>query len=102
MTKSSIHFSAAAESDLRGISEYTLRTWGPAQADRYLAALEDCFSRLAFRPLLGRACDHVRTGLRRMEEGQHVIFYRPYSGGILVSRVLHRSMLPEAHPMQED
>jgi len=30
-----------------------------------------------------------------MEHGRHVVFYREAAGGILISRILHRSMLPE-------
>ncbi len=37
-----------------------------------------------------------------MEQGSHVIFYRQRSGGILISRVLHRSMLPERHTMDDE
>ena len=39
----------------------------------------------------------VRPGLRRVEHGRHVIFYREHEGGILVSRVLHRLRLSERH-----
>ena len=44
--------------------------------------------------MLGRTCDHIRHGLRRMERGEHVIFYRESAGGIRVSRILHQRMLP--------
>jgi toxin ParE1/3/4 len=37
-------------------------------------------------PELGRTCDHVRPGLRRMEYGRHVLFYRIEAGGIIVYR----------------
>jgi toxin ParE1/3/4 len=86
--------SPAAENDLVHIAEYTLRTWGEIQADRYIAAIEDCCSRLAQNPMLGRACEEIRPGLRRMEEGRQVIFYRQRGKGLVVSRVLHQSMLP--------
>ena len=52
---------------------------------------------LADNPALGRTCDDVRPGLRRMESGRHVVFYREDAGGILVSRILHQRMLPERH-----
>ena len=52
---------------------------------------------LADNPELGRTCDDVRPGLRRMESGRHVVFYREDTGGILVSRILHQRMLPERH-----
>ncbi len=77
------------------IAEYTLRTWGEAQTDRYLRQLEVSCERLAEHPALGRACDHIRPGLHRMEQGKHVIFYRQEAGGVLISRILHQSVLPE-------
>jgi plasmid stabilization system protein ParE len=36
-----------------------------------------------------------------METGQHVVFYREESGGILVSRILHQGMLPERHSVDD-
>jgi toxin ParE1/3/4 len=95
-------YSPRAEADLLGIGEFTLRTWGPAQADRYLTEIEDCCERLALNPDLGRACDETHPGLRRIEQGKHVIFYRQHALGILVSRVLHQSMLPTRHAMEEE
>jgi toxin ParE1/3/4 len=89
-------FSRRAEADLLSIGGYTLRTWGKAQADRYLGELEACCQMLAGNPALGRSCEDIRPGLRRMEHGKHVLFYRPQKPtGILVVRILHQRMLPE-------
>jgi len=92
-----LRFTRQAESDLVSIGTYTLSTWGEAQTDRYLSELELSCRQLAASPLLGRSCDDVRPGLRRMEHGKHVIFYRMTDGGILVTRILHQSMLPKRH-----
>ncbi len=81
---------------------YTLRTWGEAQASRYVDDLEACCRMLADNPALGRASDYVRRGLRRMERGRHVIFYRCEPEGILVSRILHQRVLPERQPIDDD
>ena len=78
------------------IAAYTLRTWGENQTSRYLDDLEECCRMLARNPALGRTCDDIRPGLRRMERGRHVVFYRETPRGILVSRILHQRMLPEA------
>ncbi|MBV8552340.1 MAG: type II toxin-antitoxin system RelE/ParE family toxin [Acidobacteriaceae bacterium] len=94
--------SRLAEADLLGIGAYTLRTWGEDQAIRYIDDLEACCQRLADNPGLGRACDDVRPGLRRMEHGRHVVFYRHEAGGIFVSRILHQRMLVERHPIEDD
>jgi toxin ParE1/3/4 len=89
------HFSRRAEADLLEIGSYTLQTWGVDQVIRYLDQLEACCQRLANIPASGRSCADVRPGLRRMEHGKHVIFYRQQQrGGIVISRILHQRMLP--------
>ena len=96
-----LHFSRLTEADLLTIGLYTLRAWGEAQTDRYLRELEDGCRQLAGNPELGRTCDHVRRGLRRMEYGKHVVLYREQGDGILVCRVLHQSMLPERQDIDD-
>jgi toxin ParE1/3/4 len=91
-----------AESDLMDIGAYTLRTWGEDQTLRYIDDLEACCQRLADNPAAGRPCDQVRPGLRRMEQGKHVVFFRRETAGIFVSRILHARMLPENHAIDDD
>jgi toxin ParE1/3/4 len=93
-----VSFSRSAKADLLNIGAYTLQTWGAAQAERYLDALERCAKMLAGNPSLGRPCAWIRSGLYRFEKGRHVFFYRRQEDGILVSRILHQSMLPEDQP----
>lgn len=95
-------YSGLAEGDLLRIADYTLRTWGVDQMVRYLDDLEACCRMLADQPALGRPCDDVRPGLRRMERGRHVVFYRADAEGILVSRILHQRMLPERQTIDDD
>jgi toxin ParE1/3/4 len=90
-----LRFSRRAEDDLLSIGGYTLRAWGRAQAIRYLDDLEACCRMLAANPAIGRGCDDIRPGLRRMERGRHVVFHRENAGGILVSRILHQRMLAD-------
>lgn len=97
-----VHFSSAAEADLVSIGDYTLRNWGEEQTFRYLNAIQDCCERLAENPMLGRRCDEIRPGLRRMKQGKHVIFYRPFESGIRVSRILHQSMAPESQFVEDE
>jgi toxin ParE1/3/4 len=94
-------FSRRAEADLLGIADYTLRTWGEVHAVRYIGNLEVCCQTLADNPALGRPCDDVRPGLRRLEHGKHVVFYRQVRGGIVVSRILHQRMLPDRHAIED-
>jgi plasmid stabilization system protein ParE len=37
-----------------------------------------------------------------MKRGKHVVFYRQEPSGILVSRILHQSMLPENQAMDDE
>ena len=94
--------SRLAEADLLEIGTFTLTTWGEDQTFRYIDALEACCRRLADNPELGRACDQLGRGLRRMEHGRHVVFYRIDAKGIVVSRILHQSMLPEQWDIDEE
>jgi toxin ParE1/3/4 len=95
-------FSRRAEDDLLSIGDYTLRTWGKAQTARYIGELEVCCQTLADNPALGRLCEDVRPGLRGLEHGKHVVFYRQERGGVLVSRILHQRMLPDRHPVDDE
>jgi toxin ParE1/3/4 len=90
-----VTFSRLARTDLQSIDEYTESTWGGLQADRYLHDLRTFCSTLAQMPELGRRWNSKQSGLRQMEHGKHVIFYRRNSDGILILRILHQSMLPE-------
>lgn len=83
------------------IADYTLRTWGKAQAARYLSELEVCCQMLADNPALGRLCNDVRPGLRRLEHGKHVLFYRRERAGVLIARILHQRMLPDRHAIDD-
>lgn len=94
--------SVLAESDLAEIADYTTDVWGEEQAALYLDGLVACFFRIAEMPGLGRACDSVHLGFRRMEQGKHVIFYKPDKHGVFISRILHQRMLPTKHALMED
>jgi toxin ParE1/3/4 len=90
-----------AEADLLSIADYTFRIWGRTQESRYMAEIEDCCASLADNPALGRLCDDIRPGLRRFEHGEHVVFYRREHRGVVISRILHRRMLPERHSFND-
>ena len=93
--------SRLAEADLLDIGSYTLQTWGEDQASRYFNDFVEWFEKLADSPKLGRACDHIRPGFRRMECGRHVIFYEIEDAGIIVWRILHQRMLPKMHVIDD-
>jgi len=95
-------FSIRAKADLADIVSYMIHMWGDAQAMRYLDGIDACCERIATNPSIGRAYSDVRGDLRRVEQGRHVMFYRKIEDGILVSRILHRGMLPERHDLDDD
>jgi toxin ParE1/3/4 len=98
----SVRLSYAALKDLADIDAYTDREWGQTQADRYLNKLQTRLLKLLTNPRLGRECLNIEPGLRRIEEGKHVMFYRQAEDGIVVSRILHQSMLPELHDLNDE
>jgi toxin ParE1/3/4 len=98
----SYRLSRRAEMDLFGIATYTLNTWGKDQTVVYINGIKACCRQLAIKPELGRACDQVRQGLRRMECGRHVLFYRVDAKDVVISRILHQRMLPEGKRIDED
>ena len=95
-------FSRRAEADLLNIGRYTIRTGGETHADRSIRQLENCCRLIADDPALGRPCDEIRPGLRRIEKGKHIVFYRETPAGIQISRILHQRMLPEHHSIDDE
>jgi toxin ParE1/3/4 len=94
--------SKLARLDLVDVADYTLDTWGMEQTLRYLDGLEACFNRIAETPRIGRRCDRIKPGYRRLEHERHVIIYRPEPAGIFISRVLHQGMLPSEHLFEDE
>ena len=93
--------SRLARLDLIEIADYTLDRWGLRQAERYLDGLEDCFERLVQTPQMGRACDQIRPGYRRIEQGKHVVIYREDRDCVFICRILHERMLPKEHLFED-
>ncbi len=83
--------SRRADRDLLDIFQHSLDEWGEAQATKYLDELRDTFGLILKFPLLGRRVAQFDSGLHRINSGRHVVFYRPTSFGIRISRVLHES-----------
>lgn len=98
---SSYFLGEKAEFDLAGILDYTVDTWGEERAAKYLGELTACFELLTTTPNLGRACDALSPGLRRIEQGKHVVFYRVAGDDIRISRILHQSYLPRLHTFSD-
>lgn len=88
---------ALAKQDLLSIGRYTQTTWGQEQRNSYLAKIDAAFHLLAIEPQRGRACDDLLTGYRKYHVGRHLIFYRQFSEGVEIVRILHDRMDIEAH-----
>ena len=84
--------SSRAETDLSEIADYTIETFGLDQARRYVKELEACFQALARKPSDGRPADELAPKLMGFRCQSHIVFYVPDEEGILVIRVLHKSM----------
>lgn len=89
--------SRLAGGDLGDIADYTIETFGIEQARRYRDGLDACFQMLAATPLIGRDAGDLAEGLRSYPHQSHVVFYRQTESGVLIVRVLHRSMDFERH-----
>ncbi|WP_417559473.1 type II toxin-antitoxin system RelE/ParE family toxin [Marinomonas sp.] len=85
-------YSKLVEQDLIDIYLYTAQTWGQTQADAYDAGLEQTIKMLASSPKIGRVCNEIKTGYRRFEHKNHIIFYCQRQTDILIVRILHESM----------
>lgn len=70
-----IRLSKAAEHDLENIWDYTLSTWGEAQATLYLAQIEKGFLELLDNPYIGKARPDIKNGYRALLIEKHIVFY---------------------------
>lgn len=63
--------------------------FGPVQADAYLAGLEHTFALIADFPQIGRSCDELLPGLRRLRFQSHYVFYVAETDHVLIRGVMH-------------
>ncbi|MCV7051681.1 type II toxin-antitoxin system RelE/ParE family toxin [Mycobacterium heidelbergense] len=90
--------SPAAQADLEQIWDYTYDRWGVDQADYYLRELQHAVNSIAENPGIGRACDEIRPGYRKLAAGSHTLFYQVTEDGIVdVVRILHQRMDVDRH-----
>lgn len=83
----------SAEADLEEIARYTLRTWGERQAERYAAALDECFEKIAAGRAISRTFSAVfpQVEVTRCEH-HYVFFVRSGNGKSCVIAILHDRM----------
>lgn len=91
-------FSPAAQADLDAIWDYTCEQWGAEQAEQYLREVQRAAERVAVNPKIGRPCDEIRPGYRKLSAGSHLLFYRLTPGGVIdVVRILYQRMDIDRH-----
>lgn len=96
----SVSFSKSAVNDLSDIWRYTANVWSVPQADKYYKMLVDsCYGLLCRKnTLLSRDYGHIKTGLKGIRAGKHIVFYRRYNNGnALIVRILHEAMDAPRH-----
>jgi toxin ParE1/3/4 len=79
--------------------------WTPGglkQANRYLDGLEGCFEQLERTPGIGRPCNKIRKGYRRIEHEMHVVIYRADRDSVFIGRILRQRMLPGKHWIEDE
>ncbi len=85
--------SPAAQADLAQIWDYTRDRWGADQAGEYLRELQRAIARAAANPRVGRSCDDICPGYRKLAAGSHMLIYRVTDEAVIdVVRVLHQWM----------
>jgi len=83
----------SAKADLKSIAKFTQSRWGVRQRNAYLKEIDQVFRSLAENPLMGRPCDEIREGYRKLPHGAHVIYYKqPSEHEVLIVRILHGTM----------
>ncbi len=97
MTRRIVKLRPLAEADLADIYRFTLGRWGRKQAIAYVHDLNTVFLGLVDQPTSGQDRSELKQGLRSLQQGSHVIFYRSVTEGIVVVRVLHQSMDVHRH-----
>lgn len=90
--------SPAARADLDDIFDYTAQQWGLDQAETYVRGLQHAIERAAADPRIGRSCDEIRPGYRKLVAGSHTLYYRLTGDGVVdVVRILHQRMDVDRH-----
>ena len=88
--------SPAAVQDLIDIYSRGLHQWGEKQADDYQLRLISAFNAVVKNPSLGRKVT-IRPQLLRYEISPYIIFYRKFSYGIRIARILYKNRAMEKH-----
>lgn len=93
--------SPSAIRDLQDISNYTLRTWGEEQEDRYLKGLWSKLAEIQSSPKSCRLRNDLAKGCCSAHHEKHVIFFSVKGQTLQVIRILHGAMDFNRHLVDE-
>ena len=88
--------SPAAQRDMVDLYIRGFREWGERKADTFQLQLIYSFQTLADNPDIGRKVS-IRPQLQRYELSPYVIFFRKFSYGIRIARILYKNRAMEKH-----
>lgn len=74
--------------DLDSIWDYYIQVAGPATAEKLVREIAALVQSIEEHPMIGRARDEVRDGLRSLAASPHVVFYRVANDTPEIVRVL--------------
>jgi plasmid stabilization system protein ParE len=86
-----------ALADLNEAEAYTRRTWGDAQAKRYIAGLVTEIKALRLSALRHPLSDAVYRGLRRKRRAMRPIYYLAFADLVEIVRIMHVQRDPGLH-----
>ncbi len=89
---SNYRLTPAAKSDLLEIWNYTVKTWGEKQAEKYLWDIETKLEQLAANPELGRHRPEISPNYYSFPVRKHIIFYLHSGTHIDITGILHGRM----------
>jgi toxin ParE1/3/4 len=84
--------SAKVSTDLDSILDYSIINFGANVMIDYHKSLEKCFETLNDNPDLGIKVEHIRSDYLCFQHRSHLIFFKKRNEGILIVRLLHKSM----------
>jgi toxin ParE1/3/4 len=85
-----------ARTDLADIWNYSAEQWSVTQADAYITAIRQACEDLLEGRRTGRAADLVKPGYRTSYVASHTLYFRVENDSLIIVRILHQSMEPEA------
>ncbi len=89
-----IQLTQDAEHDLANIAEYTLKTFGIKQAEKYYSGLTTALETLALYPELGTSHHNIKAGLKKFVYQNHSIYFYHQQNRLLVLRILNQKQDP--------